>query len=284
VGESMIIFLSISFVYCIACIIFVYRFYNNHFFYHFFILCTVNPIYFILSQIFDITYIEYISLPTLLLIWSFPLLEIYHKSLISVPIILLSLILNNEKLLITLLVLEISFTVIIIEYISFLHASIKKSRTINLSMIIFCLEWVLNAIITFLYLDRYELLLRYSYYLPVLYIIILTFLGIVGPRKIAHLPTSSFKYNTKKIQNQNDIKTRLFIPNQPKALHDLNERETEILKLIGIGMTSKEIAERLFLSKKTIDYYRSNIHRKLGKFSRTEISKLFEEQTHDYKV
>jgi len=43
---------------------------------------------------------------------------------------------------------------------------------------------------------------------------------------------------------------------------ELNFREEHILQLIINGATSKEIAEKLLLSKKTIDYYRSNLLRK----------------------
>lgn len=44
---------------------------------------------------------------------------------------------------------------------------------------------------------------------------------------------------------------------------DLSAREREILKLICDGLTPKEIAERLFLSKRTVDTHKSNIMQKL---------------------
>ena len=46
-------------------------------------------------------------------------------------------------------------------------------------------------------------------------------------------------------------------------LDRLNEREREILRLLADGQTSAEIAERLALSRKTIDTYRSQIMRRL---------------------
>jgi DNA-binding NarL/FixJ family response regulator len=43
---------------------------------------------------------------------------------------------------------------------------------------------------------------------------------------------------------------------------DLNFREEQILQMIIESITSKDIAEKMLLSKKTIDYYRSNLLRK----------------------
>lgn len=44
----------------------------------------------------------------------------------------------------------------------------------------------------------------------------------------------------------------------------LSDRELEVLQLIGEGLTSRMIAERLHLSIKTIDTYRENLKTKLG--------------------
>lgn len=44
----------------------------------------------------------------------------------------------------------------------------------------------------------------------------------------------------------------------------LSEREENVLKLVAMGMTNKEIAEKLFLSPHTIITHRKNFTRKLG--------------------
>lgn len=54
---------------------------------------------------------------------------------------------------------------------------------------------------------------------------------------------------------------------------DLNFREEQILQLIIEGVTSKDIAERMELSKKTIDYYRSNLLRKFDIKTQIELVK-----------
>lgn len=53
----------------------------------------------------------------------------------------------------------------------------------------------------------------------------------------------------------------------------LTEREKEILQLIAEGKTSKEIADILFLSSKTVDAHRKNIMDKLDLRTLPELTK-----------
>ena len=50
----------------------------------------------------------------------------------------------------------------------------------------------------------------------------------------------------------------------PGPLETLSQREREILKLVADGKTSREIAERLSISPKTVDTYRSRLMSKIG--------------------
>jgi len=43
----------------------------------------------------------------------------------------------------------------------------------------------------------------------------------------------------------------------------LTNREAEIRELVGRGMTSTEIARVLFVSRRTVDFHRANLRRKL---------------------
>jgi two-component system response regulator NreC len=52
---------------------------------------------------------------------------------------------------------------------------------------------------------------------------------------------------------------------------ELTEREREVLGLIALGHTNAEMAKRLYLSLRTIETHRANIHRKLGTESRAEL-------------
>ena len=51
----------------------------------------------------------------------------------------------------------------------------------------------------------------------------------------------------------------------------LSPRETEVLRLIALGHTSREIASKLHLSRRTVETHRARIHRKLGFRTRAEL-------------
>jgi len=53
----------------------------------------------------------------------------------------------------------------------------------------------------------------------------------------------------------------------------LTDREREILQLVAEGRTNREIADRLFVSVKTVLRHRTNIMEKLGFHNRTELIK-----------
>ncbi len=59
-------------------------------------------------------------------------------------------------------------------------------------------------------------------------------------------------------------------PSEVSAFDNLTSRETQILALLGIGLSNKEIARRLFLSPSTVKGYLENVYEKLGVHTRTE--------------
>lgn len=61
----------------------------------------------------------------------------------------------------------------------------------------------------------------------------------------------------------------------PKLSTGLTTRELEILPLFAEGLQSHEIAERLCISKNTVDRHRQNIMAKLGKRSVTELAAYY---------
>jgi len=44
----------------------------------------------------------------------------------------------------------------------------------------------------------------------------------------------------------------------------LSRREFEVLDLIAEGLGNKEVANKLFVSKRTVDFHLTRIYRKLG--------------------
>ena len=53
----------------------------------------------------------------------------------------------------------------------------------------------------------------------------------------------------------------------------LTPRESEVVKLIAEGLTSREIADTLVISEKTVDRHRGNVLEKLGMRNRVELTR-----------
>jgi DNA-binding NarL/FixJ family response regulator len=69
------------------------------------------------------------------------------------------------------------------------------------------------------------------------------------------------------------------VRNKPKSgmvsvLSSLTDREYEIFRLIGMGMSSSEIADKLSRSVKTIEAHRANLKQKLGLRNAIELNRF----------
>ncbi|AXG75064.1 DNA-binding response regulator [Flavobacterium arcticum] len=62
----------------------------------------------------------------------------------------------------------------------------------------------------------------------------------------------------------------------------LSKREMEIVKLIGQGKTSLEIADLLFIGKTTVDTHRKNILKKLNLQGKSELLRYAMERKYDF--
>jgi len=60
--------------------------------------------------------------------------------------------------------------------------------------------------------------------------------------------------------------TNKFIDNSPKDndLVKLTRREIEVLNLVSMGLSNSEIADKLFISKRTVDGHKANLIQKTG--------------------
>lgn len=67
---------------------------------------------------------------------------------------------------------------------------------------------------------------------------------------------------------------RLEVGEENDSYGKLTDRERDVLKLVGEGHTSREIAERLFISINTVERHRTNIMDKLGMHNKAELIRL----------
>ncbi len=57
-------------------------------------------------------------------------------------------------------------------------------------------------------------------------------------------------------------------PEKPKDTAGLSGRELEVLRLVAEGLTDAQVAQRLYLSPRTVGFHLGSVYRKLGVPSR----------------
>jgi DNA-binding CsgD family transcriptional regulator len=60
----------------------------------------------------------------------------------------------------------------------------------------------------------------------------------------------------------------------PSTTGRLTAQELQIARFVGQGLTNRDVAAQLFLSRRTIDFHLRNVFRKLGIATRTELARL----------
>jgi DNA-binding NarL/FixJ family response regulator len=63
-------------------------------------------------------------------------------------------------------------------------------------------------------------------------------------------------------------------PSTPEHPAGLTSREIEVLKLVAEGLTNAQVAERLFLSPRTVQRHLNSVYHKLGVGSRTAATRF----------
>lgn len=70
---------------------------------------------------------------------------------------------------------------------------------------------------------------------------------------------------------QPSLGARLAAGPEGRRADELSERERDVLRLIALGHTNAEVAERLYISIRTVESHRAHIQQKLGLSSRAEL-------------
>jgi DNA-binding NarL/FixJ family response regulator len=68
-----------------------------------------------------------------------------------------------------------------------------------------------------------------------------------------------------------ELGVRLVAADESPALDPISDRERDVLHLLALGYTNQEIAEKVFVSVRTVESHRAQIMRKLSLRSRAEL-------------
>ena len=95
-----------------------------------------------------------------------------------------------------------------------------------------------------------------------------------GSRSVDEWLARHIEIETAESQNQDSpVEGRLDDP-LPEGARHLSAREREVLAALALGLTNRELAERLFISERTANRHLSNIFVKLGVRNRTEATRI----------
>jgi len=91
--------------------------------------------------------------------------------------------------------------------------------------------------------------------------------GVVLPPDLTAQVVAELKRTREQVSIQPEKK---MINNSPEIPEELTDREYEVLKQLGYGLSNKEIADQLFITEGTVKNHVSNIITKLGLRDRTQ--------------
>lgn len=227
------------------------RFRKAKFNYFFFVVSLIDPLHIIVNSVFHfnnaVIYFSYVSFCYFI---AFPLFENKVKSLLFLSTAV-SLIYYTQHPVLTMMNVIIIQSAMIIFLLTSIRQTLHSKEKIEPFKIFLITSLMLNILRIYFYFNELNLFMLYFDKITVADFLITAFITIAGPA-----------YYKVKLPAVNNHKT---------SKQDLNQIEIQVIELITKGFTSHEIAERLFVSKKTVDFYRSSIKTKLNVSKKSDL-------------
>ena len=242
----------------------VIRFRKHRFFYFFFIMLTSSPIFYLIRVLIGQSTIATIPILTLILLYSYPLINIKIKIVLSFPVII-SFFHLIDFTLISFIAVEVIYLYLCIDLIYRIYNEVKGRHRFFLFELALVYEFFMEGFKIFIY--YYNIKAFTDYY------VVLTLLSDISPILITYVgPYLIFKTKTFQLDKHNVASN----------VNSLTNRELEVLKDLANGLTSKAIAEKLFISLRTVESHRSAIKQKLNCRNKAEIIKIYQESLKDH--
>lgn len=94
-----------------------------------------------------------------------------------------------------------------------------------------------------------------------------------GMLSLATFISAAIRSRKESVKGKETTKDFEAVPVRPEVLGRLSARESEIANLLSEGKTNGEIAEKLFISQKTVETHVYNIFRKVGVSNRVQLAR-----------
>jgi DNA-binding CsgD family transcriptional regulator len=245
-------------------------------------MAIADPIVIILYNLFNIILnpLTYQQLVVLIIFLSFPLVNSKIKIIASIPLIISIFHFENDILFILYICLGLQLLLIYYLMKNF-YQEIKIQGKGSIYLFLLTCMALLDGFKSFIYIENIVLFSSLVITFLVINIIILILLSIFGSNTKIKIPLYFLKwFDDNAYENNpvlsNSVNHTLYQSIGRKNKYFLTERECELLELIARGLTSKEIAHELSLSKRTIDHHREAIKQKLGFSDAKKVVNFFE--------
>jgi len=256
----------------------IYPFRKTHFLNYLIVSAIIGPIFYLFHHIINIDTYTYFHVATMILFIAFPYKD--PKAKVFLSILFLIILLHYEyNHFISLICIEVIFVFMIYRLIEYFFDEIKLDARGSLFLLLIMLLTLLDAVKVFLFFEHiYISVLLYPFFIAG-NILLLIIISIGGPQTKIRIPSYLSNIKRENISHSHIFskhsKTNEFHHKTKPIDYGLTEREIEVLKLLADGLTSQEISEKLFLSKKTVDYYRGSIRLKLNIQKKSELINFY---------
>ncbi len=238
----------------------VIRFRKHVLFYYFYIVFIASPILYLIRHVLSEWTLLDFPIITLVILFSYPYLKLKTKLILALPVII-SIMHLVESSILSLISIEVIFLYFILDLVSLIYKELKTRHQLFIFQLLLVVEFILDGVKVFIYYEDIQLFLKLFFMFTTANILIAVLFTIAGPNFV-------FKKKSLKIQS---------VRVEERNFH-LTIRELEILHLISIGMTSREIAEKLFISQRTVKNHRAHIKMKLNCKTRSEMTKIYNDK------
>ncbi len=253
----------------------VISFRNNKKYLLFFVVNSlVDPIYIALRYTFNIGTYNYIPIALFFEAMTLPLIDSKSRTVTSVALLLIAFSVGMNSYL-EFIVCELVISLMIYSILKDAFSAVKEESALKVFQILLLIYFLRNLLMFYLYYSNQEVLTEYYTLFLIMIIILPILIAYYGPEKNISISKKIAKSLSPYIPEVQREVSVLEITNKKNG-HGLTEREYEIIKLVSGGNTNKQIAEKLFLSKSSIDHARVQINEKLGICKRSDYLEFLE--------
>lgn len=252
------------------------RFVKNKYFVYFFAAALIGPTTVAINHFFKVNSYSVIPFISPVLLLALPKREI-KQIIFSLLSLLILFPYFNEHKIIPLMISTLNSAYIIFLLCEDLYNEIKINSFVPLFLPFLIMDILRGTINYYLYYENIQLLIRFASLFAVLETITVLLIAYFGPdRKV------NYNFSNKGEKHRQDEQSAKFIVTteqyykQFESSNGLTKREKEIILLIKTGLKSKDIAEKLHLSEKTVSNHRFLIKQKLGFSDYQSIKKYLE--------